>query len=144
LSISIATFEKLGEFWQKMANSAGEKTVGFPQVTAYNLQTKGNPNVNRTAFAPKTIILAFTLLLAACAPAAEAIAPKAPLPDDVARRVARLDALSQIKDGSDPSTLRSVQIARLDRLAQIKDMGAPLDERDARIARLDELAQIKG
>jgi hypothetical protein len=122
-----------------MANSAGERAVGFLQLTAYNLQTKGNHTMYRTAFAAKTIILAFTLLLAACAPAAEALAPKAPLPDDVARRVARLDALSQIKDGTDPSTLRSAQIARLDQLAQIKDIGAALDERDARIARLDQL-----
>ena len=97
----------------------------------------------RFSLAPLTLILAFALFLSACAPAAEVVAPKAPLPDDVARNIARLDTLAQIKDELNPTAGRDTDIARLDKLAQIKDPVDPAVERDTLIARLDKLAQIK-
>ncbi len=97
----------------------------------------------RFSLAPLTLILAFALLLGACAPGPEEIAQNAPLPDDVARHIARLDTLAQIKDEFNPTAGRDTDIARLDRLAQIKDQVDPAIERAALIARLDKLAQIK-
>ena len=97
----------------------------------------------RLSFAPKMLMALIALLLAACAPAAQAFAPNPPLPDDVARHIARLDQLAKIKDGVTPAAERAAWIARQDRLEQIKDQDNPAAERAAWIARQDQLEQIK-
>jgi|SRR5579859_7426435 len=118
----------------------------------------------RSSLTPQMLVLAIALLLAGCTPVAEALAPKGPLPEDVARRAGRLDELARIKDqgaATDPYALAArldelatikdesvvtdayVRAARLDELARIKDPLTPEADRDMLIARLDKLAQIK-